>query len=170
MLADEKIPFLFFKPPSFLDSAYGTLLGRRQHQFRAKGLENGFTLLAHVGRHHKNSRVVLHCGNHRKTDASIAGRRLDKRVTRFQNAARLRVLNHVQRRAVLDRTPGVKTLEFDPEGPCSTGIELVQADGRGVPNSLQDIVVLHSSILTAWARIKPRGKKEMNPDWKWKYG
>ena len=67
----------------FFDSANGAFLGGRQYQFRAKGLENCLTLLAHVGRHHKNSGVALHSSDHCKTDSGVAGCRLDKRVTRF---------------------------------------------------------------------------------------
>ena len=60
----------------------------------------------------------------------------------------------------------VLLVDFDPQGTRSARIEVVQPDGRGVADSLQNIVVLHTCILTTWARIKPFQRKEMSPGWK----
>src|SRR5690606_3209311 len=91
--------------------------------------------------HHQYQLVALDRGNHRQADSGIAARRFDDRTAGPERAGILRVLDHSQRNAILDRTAGIGALAFDPD--FMVGKKPRKTNVRGVANGGEDVVGLH---------------------------
>ena len=143
VLAHEEVALLLLQPPRLLDRANRTLVGGGEDDLGTVGDEDALALLAHVLGHDEHRPVSLHRRDHRESDTGVARGRLDDGHVRGENAATLRVLDHVERGAVLDRPAGVEALELHPECGGKRVVDLVEADHRSPADGRQDIVVAH---------------------------
>jgi hypothetical protein len=65
-----------------------------------------------VLRHDQHQPIALHGGDHRQGDAGVAAGGFDQHIAGSNLPARLGVLDHAQRRPILDRTGGVVDLQL----------------------------------------------------------
>src|SRR5690606_17902254 len=91
--------------------------------------------------HDQHKPIALDGGNHRKTDTGIAAGRLDDRPAGSQSAGLLRVLDHRQRDAVLDRAGRIRALALHPY--LVVGKQPREADVRGIADGGEDVFGLH---------------------------
>src|SRR6476469_4528707 len=102
-------------------------------------------LLGGVLGHHADDAVALELRGHRERDARVAAGRLEDRAAGPQGAVGLGLLDHPQRRAVLDGAGRVAVLELRPEayvGPVrlAAGREPRQPHQRGSADGGQQAV------------------------------
>ena len=128
------------------DRALHALLARRQVELGAIGEHQPAALDAHAVGHDQDQPVALDRGDHREADAGIAGGRLDDHAAGLELAAALRILDHRQRDAVLDRPAGIGALLLDPDFGA-VAEQAVDANVRRVADGLEDIGGLHALAL-----------------------
>ena len=122
------------------DRSLHLLLGRRQDDLRAEGLEQLPPLEAHALRHRQDAPVAAHRAHERQTDAGVPARRLDDDAARLERSAALRLLDHRQADAVLHRAAGVRLLHLRPDRRTRAVPQRAQPDERRVPDELEDVV------------------------------
>jgi hypothetical protein len=117
-----------------------------QHHLGAHGLEVGNLLAAHLVRDHQDQAVAL-LGRHQgEAEPGVARRALDQRRARPDLAGPLRVLDHFQADAVLDRAARILALQLD-EKFAGSRVEVIDAHDRRVADQFQDILVYgHGSV------------------------
>jgi hypothetical protein len=125
------------------DRALHALLARCQLEPGAIGQHQAPALDAHAVGHDQDQRVALDRRHHRQADAGVARGRLDDGATGFQQAARLGVLDHGQRDAVLDRTARVGALGLDPD--FGRAEQALHADVRRAADGGEDVFHFHAS-------------------------
>ncbi len=99
-----------------LDGPLHPLAGWREHDFRAKRLEDLPSLQAHRLRHGQNAPVTLGGRHHRQGNAGIATGRLDNRGAGFNAPLLLGRLDHRQPDTVLDGSQRVAALKLHKDG------------------------------------------------------
>ena len=90
------------------DGAVRTLARVAVDDLRAEGGDQRLALGADVAGHHEAHAISLGSADQRVGDSGVAGGRVDDRFFARQRAAALPVLDHRQRRAVLDRAAGIE--------------------------------------------------------------
>ena len=98
-------------------------------------------LLGGVLGHHADDAVALELGRHRQRDAGVAAGRLEDRAAGTQGAVLLGLLDHPQRRPVLDGAGRVAVLELGPEAYVGAGRQPRQPDQRRAADRVQQAVV-----------------------------
>ncbi len=112
-------------------------------------------LLRRVLRHHADQPVALELARHGQRDAGVAGRGLEHRAARAEQAVGLGPLDHRQRGPVLDRPGGVAVFQLRPQPDIGRGRQRRQPDERGVADRRQQGVVAgHQPPATAGRMVK----------------
>jgi hypothetical protein len=112
-------------------------LARRQLELRAEGGHHPPALHAHALGHAQHEAVALHRRDHGQPDPGVPRGRLDdRRHPGRDQPARLGVVEHRARDAVLDRATRVGTLELHPH--LALGEQPGEADVRGVSDRVED--------------------------------
>ncbi len=93
----------------------GPALGRREDDPRAVELQQLTPFHRGVLGHHADQLIALQTGGHRQRNAGVAAGGLEDRRARRQQAVPLGLLDHPQRRPVLDRAGRVAVLELGPQ-------------------------------------------------------
>src|ERR1700733_1836986 len=146
----------------FLDHSYRSLGSGRQHDFGAQKAHQSPPFDAEALGHRDNERIPFSGAHHRKSDAGVAARRLDDRLTGLEFAGLLRRLDNAKRQPVLDRAQWVEGLDFHIEVDPIRG-EAVDADNRRVCNGFQNALksrhpnppVVSYDAPRAWAKWTP---------------
>jgi hypothetical protein len=113
--------------------------GRAHHDLGAEGAQQIALLLTLLVGHRADDAVALDRRRHRETHAGVAARRLDDGAAGLQQTAPLRVLDHPQADAVLDRAAGVEMLELASERRLQASPDTRESDQRRVPNDREDV-------------------------------
>src|SRR5207245_1992438 len=92
------------------DRAVRALAGLAINDLGAVGRDQGLALGAHIARHYELDAVTLGRADQRICDAGVAGGRVDDRLLVRERATPLAVLDHRERRAILDRSARVEPL------------------------------------------------------------
>ena len=95
--------------------AQSALGGRCQNNLDAEKTHQFTALNAECFRHRDHQRIAFGCANHCKTDAGIAGRRLDHGLPWLEFTGFLRSLDNTERQTVLDRSEGIEGLDLYEE-------------------------------------------------------
>ena len=107
-----------------------------QNQFRAIGFHCGAALFAHILRHHQNHAIAHYRRGHGQGDAGITTGSLDQGIAGPDFSAFLRLCDHIQRRAVLDRTGGIIALQLQQNGITAVIIQALQLNQRRITDSI----------------------------------
>lgn len=108
-------------------------------------------LLRGVLRHDADDAVALELGRHGERDAGVAAGRLQDGAAGRQAAVLLRLLDHVERGAVLDRAGRVPVLQLGPDADVLGRGQPRQADQGRVAHGRQRGVVPHQRMPPATA-------------------
>ena len=114
--------------------AFGTV---GELKLRTVGKHQPAPLDAHAVGHDEDQLVALDGRHHRKADAGVARGWLNNRAARLQLARALRILDHGECDAVLDRAAGIRPLRFHPHFGA-VAEQPVDADVRSVANRIED--------------------------------
>src|SRR6266540_91420 len=98
-------------------------------------------LQGHGLRHREGERVPLGGRDKRQRDAGIAARRLDDHRVLLEHSALLRVFDHRHANTVLHAPERIEELALQQDRRRHAGGDPVQADERGAPDGLDDVVV-----------------------------
>ena len=145
------------------DGALHAELARRQLEGRAVGGHQLASLDGEGLGHDEDQLVALDGGDEGEPDAGVARSRLDDDAARLEDAALLRVFDHRQRDAVLDRAARVLTFELHPDLDSRVE-ELVDAELGGVADGLQNVVCLCHGDLLWWDWGARRSTLRPTPD------
>ena len=106
---------------------------------RAKGVHLLLRLLVGGG---EDALVALHDGRDGQAHAGVAGRALDDRAARLQLPRLLRVLDHLDGHAVLDRVAGIDGFDLGQDVGLDDALgNAVEANERRVADRLEDVGV-----------------------------
>ena len=94
------------------DSALHALRAFGEHQLCAVGLHQLATLDGHGFRHDDDDPIAARCRNRGKTDAGVAGGRLNDDGAGLQRAAAFRRIDHRLGDTVLDRSCGIEIFQL----------------------------------------------------------
>ena len=130
------------------DRALHPLLLGGEIEGRAIGQHQPAALEAHALGHDQDEPVALDRGDHGEADAGIARGRLDDDAAGLELAGLLRVLDHRERDAVLDRGAGIDPLLLDPD--LGVAEQAVDADVRRVADRLEDAGGFHGYASLGW--------------------
>src|ERR1700733_16274309 len=120
-----------------LDHSDRALGGRRYDDFGAQKAHQSPPFDAEALGHCEHERIPFSGADHRKSDAGVAARRLDDRLSGLGLAGLLRRLDDAKRQAVLDRAQRVERLDFYIEVDANRG-EAVDPDNRRMSNGFQN--------------------------------
>ena len=120
------------------DRALHALCALGEHQLRTVGLHQLAALDGHGLRHDDNNAVSARGSDGGKTDARVAGGRLNDDRALFQKALLLCVVDHRLGDAVFDRARGVEVFELGENGGLEAiGLfQMCELQQRGVANEL----------------------------------
>ena len=129
-------------PVRLADGAVRSLERWCENRFRAEGLDDLATFLVDVLRHHQLHLVALGGADQRVGDAGIPRGRVEDHLLHGQLAGSLGLLDHAQRRPVLDRATWIEPLGFGVKGDVrKLLLQQADPDQRGVADPLQDRLV-----------------------------
>jgi hypothetical protein len=120
----------------------GRHVGGGDDDLRPERLERVLLLLRHLVRHGEDAPVALHRRRQRHAHPGVAGGVLDDGGPLAQQAGALRLLDDVERHAVLDGAAGVQELELGEHGGVARADHLAEADQRGVADRGEDVLVV----------------------------
>jgi len=111
--------------------------GRRRHDLGTPHAQQLPSLLGRVLGHDADQPVALELGRHGERDPGVARRRLEDRDTRPKDALLLGLLDHPQRRAILDRARRVTVFELRPQPYVWRRRKARQADQRSLADGIE---------------------------------
>lgn len=111
LIEDDALAFLFHRVGQVARVFHAALDGGEDDLSAVSGHALA-ALHRQVFRHDQHHLVTTHRSGHGQGNAGVARRGFDQRVARLDAAARFGVLDHGQRRAILDRTGRVVAFEF----------------------------------------------------------
>ena len=102
----------------------------RQHHFGTEKAHKLAPLHAELLGHGHDERIALSRAHHGETDAGVAARCLDDRLSGLQLTRLLRGLDHAERQAVLHRSQGIECLDLDEQVDAGRRQAVDPDDGR----------------------------------------
>ena len=120
----------------------GRHVGGRHDHLGAEGLERVLLLLRHLVRHREDAAVALDGRGQRHPHPGVAAGVLDDGAARLEQPGPLRLLDDVERHAVLDGAARVQVLELDQHRGGPGPDHLAQLDEGGVADRGEDVLVV----------------------------
>jgi hypothetical protein len=148
LVEDDALAFLLHRI-SQVTRVLHAALDRREDDLRAVGRHALAALHRQVFRHDQHHLVAADGGCHGQRDAGVAGGRLDQRVARLDAPARLGVLDHRQRGAILDRAGRVVAFKLAEDDVAALRVanawDALEPDQRRVADGVFDGGISHGA-------------------------